>query len=413
MRAALLLLAVGLTGCSGHYLDAMAPVHALAHQGRPAEGAALLERRTAKTGWDRLLVELDRGALYHRAGNWRASSEALNAAIALGDERETVSVSEELFGQAPFRMANHEKQALHALQAINYLKLAQNDEAVVEARLTDLRQRRLAAETDRSAANEHFVTGSSVDASQREFFDQLVFGRYISALAREQQGDLEGAFIDYYRALTLKRTAPLDARVEVEQLVPRVLWLADRLERPERDELKRWYPGVAPSGPAPGQGEVVVLVELGFGPHTQIDAVKHVLELIPAQRAELPLYAEAQGAPVVPEVVSSLEELAMRRGYRGVLVDRERSGTVGVNTALFFGYLLLPPLAVPLLLRRAWETTIRDSQSWELLPAEFAVARLQLPAGTHALQLPGLHGLERREVTVKAGAVTVEVVQGP
>ncbi len=410
MRAALAF-ALVLTGCSGHYLQAMEPVHALAREGKSAEAVDLLKARTDGTQWDALLVALDRGALLHRAGRWQDSADALNHAIAIADDRETVSLGEETFGRAPFRMANHEKQALHALQAINYLMLGKTDDAVVEARLTDLRQNRLQAEKERSASDEKFVTGSSVDERQRVFFEQLAFGRYISGLAREQAGDLDGAFLDYHRAFTIRQGAPADARIELGHLLPKLLALGRALNRPELPALEAL--GVAAEPADPGAGELVVLVGQGFAPRAVLDEQAHAYRVMPVERAELPVYAVGPSGPVVPDVVSSIEELATRRGYRGLLVDRERSATVGVNTVLFAGYFVLFPVAMPLLIKRGWETAIRDAQSWATLPAELAVVRLRLPAGTHRIRLPGLKGLVDREVEVQAGKLTLLTAEGP
>jgi hypothetical protein len=406
------LLLLTLAGCSGHYLDTMASAHALARDGRSADAFVQLKARTDGTQWDALLVALDKGALLHRSQRWAESAEALNHAIELAEERETVRVGEEVFGRAPFRMANHEKQALHALQAINYLMLGKSDDAVVEARLTDLRQRRLQAETELSADSERFVTGSTVDEKQREFFEQLVFGRYVSGLARERSGDEPGAFIDYWRAVTLMRGAPADARIELAHLGPKLLRLAEKLQRPELDEVRRFYGGVAPE-PMPGnEGEVVLLVEQGFAPLAVLDPELRAYKLVASTRDDKPLYAILDG-PVVPEVVSSIEELATRRGYRGLLIDRERSATIGVNTVLFVGFLLVWPVGMPLLIKRSWETTMRDGQSWALLPAEFAVARVRLPPGKHKVKVPGLTGLTEREVEVVKGQITVLTAEGP
>lgn len=411
MKSGLLALLL-LAGCSGHYLDTMASVHTMAREGKSAKAYDELRLRTVNTQWDALLVALDEGALLHRAQRWEESANALNRAIDIAEQRETVSIAEETFGRAPFRMANHEKQALHALQAINYLMLGKIEDAVVEARLTDLKQNRLAAETERSAASEKFVTGSSVDETQRAFFEQLVFGRYISGLARESSGDLDGAFIDYHRAVTLMRGAPADARIELGHLLPRLLALGEKLQRAELPGLRAHYPTVTPEVLSPTEGEVVLLVEQGFAPRAVLDDKLKAYRIVADERDEQPVYAVVNG-PVVPEVVSSLEELATRRGYRGLLIDRERSASIGVNTALFFGYLILWPVAMPLLIKRGYETAIRDGQSWALLPAEFAVVRVRLPAGKQTIKVPGLLGLVEREVDVVAGKVIVITAEGP
>jgi len=411
--AALGLAALGSLGCSGHYVDAMRPVHELARAGRPAEAFDRLEQQTRGTDWDALLVSLDEGALLHRAGRFQESAQALNRAVQLADDRETVSFSEEVFGKAPFRMAKHEKQALHALQALNYLQLGNVDEALVEARLTDLRQTKLAAEGERSRQEERFVTGNAVDEKQRAFFEQLVFGRYVSGLAYELEGQSDAAFIDYYRVYELGRQAPADARVRPAQLVPRLLRMARELGRPEAESLARENPGLAEESALGPDGELVVVVEAGFGPEVVLDERLRAYVLRPRERSTNPGYVVAAGAPWVPEAVSSLEELAERRTFAGVLVDRERSASVAINTVMFASYFVLFPVMMPLLIKRGYESGIRMGQSWLMLPAEFKVARLRLPAGKHVVQLPSLGGLVSREIEVRSGKLTLVVTEGP
>jgi hypothetical protein len=130
-------------------------------------------------------------------------------------------------------------------------------------------------------------------------------------------------------------------------------------------------------------------------------------------RSTLPGYLVAQGRPWVPEPLSSLEELATRRGVGGQLVDRERSASVGVNTALFVGFLVLFPVGMPLLIKRGYESGVRMGQSWLTLPAELQLARVRLPPGKHTVQVPTPTGLVEREVELRSGALTVLVTQGP
>lgn len=404
----LLLLCLASTGlaCSGHYAQSMRNVHQLAREGRPDEAHQALKTQTDGTDWDALLVALDEGALLHRAGQWQQSADALNRAIAMANDRETVRLSEELFGRAPFRMAKHEKQALHALQAINYLQLGKIDDAVVEARLTDLRQGKLSREAEASAADEQFITGNTVDEKQRAFFEQLVFGRYISAVAWELEGRTDEAFIDYFRAYELAKRVPADARVSSAVMGPGLLRLARQLERPETAALEKEISEAEP--PLDKEGELLVVVEAGFGPELSLtDRAGYSLSAIP--RTAAPGYLVANGQPHVPEPMSSLEELALRRSYTGLLIDRERSASVGVNTALFFSYFLLFPVAMPLLIKRGWESGIRMGQSWFTLPAEFQLARVRLPAGKHTVRVPSPQGLVARDVHIRPGKLTVVV----
>ena len=413
MRAFFLLaVASSVLGCSGHYALEMREPHQLARSGQTADALTALHQKTDGAGWDELLVALDDGALLHRMGKWKESADALNRAIAIADERETVSVSEELVGRAPFRMANHEKQSLHALQALNYVQLGKLDDALVEARLTDLRQAKLGTETGASARSENFVTGSTVDETQRTYFEQLRFGRYLSALAWELSGKPEEAFIDYARTWELSAAAPPDAPSGVGVFAGTTLRLAKDLGRKELPSLEA-KATTPPDPPLGTDGAVVVIVEAGFSPELALDERNQSYSLRAVARGSTPGSVVANGTPVVPETSSSIEDLAERRQFRGILIDRERSASVGVNTLMAVGGIILFPIGIPLLIKRGWESAIRLGQSWLMLPREFQVARLRLKAGRHTLQVPSLQGLVSREVEVHPGQTTVLVTQGP
>lgn len=405
---ALVALVAMLSGCSGHYLNAVGHAHELARAGEVDAALAEHHAVTDGQGWDALLVTLDEGALLHQKGDFRGSTVALDRAAQLAEDRETVSVSEEFLGKAPFRMASHEKQALHALQALNALSLGELDEAVVEARLTDLSQEKLADESAGAAKRERFLSGGALRENQRPFFEQLAFGRYVAGLCYELRGDRDDAFLDYWRAFQLSSAAPPDARVTPRALAPVLLKLGRALGRPEVSEVERRFPDVAPAGEA----ELVVIVEAGFGPI--ITASKDSgMVLEPRPRPPLPDWVVVDGVPHLPSPVSSLEELALRRRHAGVLLDRERTASIGLNTAMVALLFPLFPVMAPLAVKRSYESGMRMEQSWELLPAELGVVRLSLSPGTHTVSLPTLRGLEARAVDVKAGVPTVLVTRAP
>lgn len=96
-----------------------------------------------------------------------------------------------------------------------------------------------------------------------------------------------------------------------------------------------------------------------------------------------------------------------------MVLDRERAASIGVNTVLFAGYVVLFPVAMPLLIKRGYESGVRMGQSWLTLPREFQVLRVRLPAGTHRIRGPSAKGLVDREVEIRAGKPTVVVTEGP
>ncbi|QSQ23539.1 hypothetical protein JY651_00705 [Pyxidicoccus parkwayensis] len=95
-----LLLASG--ACTPSYVRHTAQVRELAEARHYPEALQALDAEAERESLDRLLVLADRGALLHRAGEWEQSARALHEAAELADERETVRLSQELFGSAPF-----------------------------------------------------------------------------------------------------------------------------------------------------------------------------------------------------------------------------------------------------------------------------------------------------------------------
>nr|WP_233595791.1 MULTISPECIES: hypothetical protein [Corallococcus] len=128
---------MALGACSPSHVQRTAQVRVLADSARYSEARKELAAEAERSSLDALLVAVDQGALLHRAGDWEQSARVLNEAAALADARETVSLSQEFFGSAPWRMGTLERQTLHALNALNQLQLARPEEAAVEARLTN------------------------------------------------------------------------------------------------------------------------------------------------------------------------------------------------------------------------------------------------------------------------------------
>lgn len=160
LRFALLVLAALLgPSCSAHYSYDTHTVRQtwLADD---YEGALRqLEPFRQNPKWDRLLVALDEGALAYAAGQTERSIRVLNEVAALAEQRETVSVSQDIFGSAEYRLATHERHALHVLQSLNYLQQGDLENALVEARLTDLVQWKIKHEEAPQKSKERYIVG--------------------------------------------------------------------------------------------------------------------------------------------------------------------------------------------------------------------------------------------------------------
>ena len=107
--------------------------------------AAAIRKQSALYGSEsRLLFHMDLGLVYHYAGMWDSSIAHLTRAAAIHDELFARSVSNEAASilindnVRPFRGRPHEIVLLRQFLAFDYLALGQYDEALVEARQTQL-----------------------------------------------------------------------------------------------------------------------------------------------------------------------------------------------------------------------------------------------------------------------------------
>ncbi len=399
-------------GCSAHYVNATAHVRELADRGDERGALAALDETAAAKKLDELLVEADRGALLHREGDWAQSAKVLNGVARLADAREVVTLGDEFFGRAPWRMGTLERQGLHVLNTLNYLMLGDTESAAVEARLTDSLHLQARLEEELRQEVERSFSLVAFDDSVREYLERLVIGRYLAGLAHELDGNRDSAFIDYYDAWRLSRSSPPGAPTSVEHLGPWLLTQARALQRPELSTLEAAYPDLLPEEMG-GTGEVVVVAEVGRIPERFIAGPPGQGFWTVRARAwpRSPTTVEVGEARVTAESVTSLENLLLRRGALGALTDTERVPSLWVNTALLGSYLLLPPVGAVLLTRRAVEVTLRMAQGWLTLPAEFRVTRVRLPVGTHELVVRSGESEQRRSVTVDARRPSVVVVQ--
>lgn len=124
---------------------------------RADEAVELLEREEHVPGDDLLRAQYE-GLVYHYAGEWKASNEALQRAAAIADERYTKSISKALLSAItndralPYDPPLTERLFLHYYGALNYLRMDDPEEAAVEARLLSRTLRRAEEEGGPGAA---------------------------------------------------------------------------------------------------------------------------------------------------------------------------------------------------------------------------------------------------------------------
>ncbi|MCY1020421.1 hypothetical protein [Pyxidicoccus sp. MSG2] len=408
----LLVLVLALGACTPSYVRHTARVQALAEAEQYPEALRELDAEAGRESLDRLLVVADRGALLHRAGEWEQSTRALQEAAELADERETVRLSEELFGRAPWRMGTLERQALHTLNALNFLLLGRPEEAAVEARLTDALHLRQHLEARHRTELEQSLALVAFDEDFRAYLERLAFGLYVSALAHELAGNEESAFIDYLDAWRVTRLAPPGAPSQLTHLPPKLVAEARRLARPELPELKRLLAdSTVPA--TPEAGELVVFVEAGRIPERCLlsRGGTQVWSVCARSWSHEKARVEVAGQSQTAETVTSLENLLLRRGALGALADTERAPSVAVNLGTVVSWLLVPPVGAALVIRRVAEVNNRMAQGWLSLPAEFQVVRLSVPKGRQVVRIRTGAREQVREVDISSGRPAVLVVQ--
>ncbi|MCP3100464.1 hypothetical protein LZ198_16465 [Myxococcus sp. K15C18031901] len=387
----------------------------LAEVGRYDEAMKELDAVAAQEGMDPLLVAVDRGALLHRAGDWRASTRALEQAAELADEHEVVRLTEEVSGNIPWRMGVLERQTLHTLNALNYLQLGRADEAAVEARLSSALNLQRHLEERHHVDMERHLLIFPIDEELRPYLVQSAIGLYVSGLAHEVAGNEDSAFIDYLAAWRITQAAPPGAPSRMHHLGPWLVAEARRLGRPELAELERALPASVAPALTEREGELVVIVEAGRVPERCMaqrgfDTKNQIQSVCPRPWMRGRAVVEVADGTWKTETVTSLENILLRRADHGVALDTIRRANLWSRMGTLGVFLVLPPLGGFLWFRAAIAYYLVSEQSWLSLPAEFQVARITLPAGRHAVRI--LRGGEEqvREVDIAPRRVQVLVV---
>lgn len=391
-----------LSGCAGDYVARTRGVRA-AYQSEDYSRALDALEATARTAVekDRLLVLLDKGMVLHASKQWAESNTVLEEAERLSQQLDAISVSEEAGAlltnerQRAYRGEDFEKLMISVLQALNYAALGDDEAAMVEVRQVNERLEKMVVD-------------------EKKPYEQLAIARYLGGVIREDQRDWDGAYLDYAKAYELEpRLGAL-----VEPLL-RVAKLAGRDEA--YAELVQKYPDVPYAPLAPGESQVVVVVEAGLSPEKER-----------ASRdgggggnlIEVPVYRDRGRAPVVRVsldeetqqalTVTSVADVArvhledrigrmLAKQVAGVAVKAGVAAGVGALTkseeAGLLTFLVLNALNAP------------DLRSWLSLPAEFQVARFRVKSGSHTVRVESHGRTTEHTVDVKPGRVGLIVVR--
>jgi len=422
--------------------------------GHHEQALKTLEKERGKK--DELLYRLERALILREAGRWEESNETFQSAEDLAEDLYTKSISEGAFSlfmndnTISYRARPFELAMIPYYRALNYVALGQQQSALVEARKATLYLRRY---TDMTLE----ALGQDPAEVELDWLRNSAFLHYFSGMLFEWGGETNEAFIAYRNAAAAYQASSGRLALDAPPLLGADIDRTGRRLgfRDEVEFVRSAYPEIftgSLTGDWPSEhGEMVVLLEYGF--------VAHKVE----QRIDAPIFASDDRSNVdglstqllvrteagyaVPANVRieywlsvAMPAMASDRPTATRARVRTRSGDLPVEAALAEdlegrafatfgqerGRILLKTLARGLTKYLAKEkaddqgwvagvlanifnvaTETADTRSWLTLPNTIGLARLNLPAGTYALEIDLLDASGRPVATLTLPAVTV------
>ncbi|PIU00317.1 MAG: hypothetical protein COT74_05145 [Bdellovibrionales bacterium CG10_big_fil_rev_8_21_14_0_10_45_34] len=322
---------------------------------------------------DQLVYLLDYATVLFMAGQYQESAQAFIKADKLAEIQDYHSLSKVTAsilldeGQVQYKGDAYEVILINAYLALNFLMLGQLDDALVECRRINEKLTRYKNEAKRD-------------------YEQSSFARYLAAVIWEAKGQFTDAYLDYKFARDIDPSIPTIG----EDLI-RTAFLSRRWS-----DLKKWqaeYPDIkmASEWKNKNYGEIVYLFARGRGPIKQPHPASHrVPKLYPrstlVQGFNVKILNGAEAVlneiPSVP--VYSVEEAAIKTldgdyagliakravgvGAKAVIADQVRQKSEALGALAWIGMNLVDQA---------------DLRQWSLLPKDFQIARVYLPAGKY------------------------------
>jgi len=228
-------------------------------EGKYTEAAKVVEgaKTTNYKEKNAFLYYLDLGMLLHDAGRYNDSNQAFEQAKRVSTELFTKSVSQEAStfltsdNARPYYGEDFERALVHVFSALNYVFLGQGGEALVEARQVDFLLQKL-----------------RTDFGHKNVYTEDAFVRYLMGMIYENEGQVNDAYISYYKALeaydTYKKNFGQSAPAA---LVEDALRTAKKLGfRDQMDMVRKKWGGAPPDAAPADTGELVVLHYNGLPP---------------------------------------------------------------------------------------------------------------------------------------------------
>jgi uncharacterized protein len=380
-----------------------------------------------------VLFSLDMGVLFHYAGEPDSSTKYFFAAEKEIEDLYTKSISLAALSFVlndnvlPYEGEDFEKVLINVFLALNYAERGLTEEALVEARKVDLKLRQYVREYE-----------------GKNKYQEDAFIRYIAGAMYETEGEINDAFISYRKAYEAYQVYEREYGTSTPAfLLNDLVRTATLMSFTDELELFTSLGGEPYDEQNRRMGSVVMIAYAGKGPikeeirptvtipdtagvlHTfQIALPKFVPRYrggrkydVTATSASDTIRARTEVAENVTAIASqSLDDrlalVYLKSGGRAVLkflaAEKAKSGIKESGGSKLKN--VLGSLAIDLVVGA---TERADIRTWRTLPAEFQLARLNLPPGNYTLNIncsDGLYTLSDVDVNVQAGKTSFVVV---
>lgn len=363
-----------LSGCST-YQSKVAGARAALESGQVDSAVEQFEKLAEKQDDDQLLYLLDYATALQIAGRYKESANIFIRADKLTEQMDYHSVTNivgaTLGGEEmiQYKGDSFEKFLINTLNSLNFVMMNDRDGALVEAR----------------RINEKI---SKMKMDGRKPYEQSPFARYLSATLWEADRRFDDAYIDYKNAYELDPSIPL-----LDEDLLRLSKLARR-----DDDYQKWkkkFPNLKENSAWNNSkyGQVVVIVQQGWGPVKRMSNDEYRVPVLSPQRSETVdarVFIDEKDQSLT-DVVYSVERVAIQTladdaaalvarrmgaiAAKAVMADQIRQKNEGLGAVAWI---------VMNLADRA------DVRQWSTLPQTIQMKKLWLPVGKHKIHLQGV-----------------------
>ncbi|MDT8318004.1 MAG: hypothetical protein RQ824_08455 [bacterium] len=411
LKISALLLFIALSGCASglNYKTLDEQMNA-----NDCKGAtAYLESQEGAYGKNmRLNYLLDSAIINMQCGNYNKSNSYFHDAETLAEQLWTKSVSSETAAfvtndyAIPYAGEDFERAGINLFSAISYALDRNNEEALVECRRLD---------SVLSMYNDKY--------EEKNVYKEDAFGRYLSGMIYEAEGELEDAYIDYYKSFKIYgdyknnygTMAPVSLKKDLIRLARATgrykELLSEFSDLKERDSLSY--------GEAQNMGKVVLIHLNGKSPVKVSSSIvapstqgpislafpKYVVNRPNCSDSKLIVRSSSNTLEAETELVEDINEIAVKN-----LDDRK-------------GRVIVKAIARAALKQAAANNLIQDdnlrevfnvfnaalmeradTRTWRTLPGEVNISRVYLKEGTYNISGKNCGREEHlQEISIKAG----------